>query len=185
MIDSIWAESLLKSYARLNIYIEVINKRVNLLALTMPSIQYGTTTEVIADKIFKLIDKKQLIFKTQILVDDILSNINKKYAYVLKMKFIQGKTNQEIAEYFKVSERSIRRYLLEALNYFKNYLKKKYEPYNILISYYKNETWMANIFYNCIKKMLWKKNKTLYKKFVKDCDFLEMHNYESLYTYKI
>ena len=185
MKESVWAESLLKAYTRLNFYIEQINKRVNMLALTRPSIQYGTTTEVIADKIFSLIDKKKIFFKTKFLVEDILASINKKYAYVIKMKFIQGKTSAEIADYFKVSERSVRRYIIEGLNFFKKYVKKQIEPCNVLSDCYKNQTWMASIDYDCVRHKLWKKDKKKYKKFVKECKFEDLKTYESLYSYNI
>ena len=182
-MESVWAESLLKAYSRLNNYIEQINKRVNLLALTMPSIQYGTTTEVIADKIFSLIEKKKILYKTKIFVDDILDRINDKYAYVIKMKFIYGKSNEDIANYFQVSERSVRRYIIEGLNFFKKHIKNQLQPYNVLSEYYKNQTWMASIYYDCLRRRLWKKDKNACKNFVKTCNFKEMNSYENLYSY--
>ena len=185
MKESIWTESLLKAYAKLQNYIEQINERINLLALTVSSVQYGTTTEVIVDKIFKLIEKKKIIFKTKIMIDEMLTKINPKYAYVLKMKFAQNKSNKEIAEYFGVSERSVRRYLIEGINYFKRHIKKEYEPYKVLSSYYKNETWMAGFYYASAKRVLLKQDKSKYNKFIKSFNFKELKSYEKLYEYDI
>ena len=186
MKDLIWTESLLKAYARLENYIEMINKRVNALALTTPSVQYGTTTEVIADKIFKLIDKKKIMIKTKYLIDEILMQINQKYATVLKMFFVQNKSKEQVAEYFEVSKRTISRYMIEGINYFKKMIKQREETKDeTLPSLFKKETWMASIYYDNVRKKLWHTNRTLYKKFVKDCDFKKLKDYEKFYAYAI
>lgn len=185
MQDLIWTESLLKAYSRLDSYIEKINKRVNVVALTQPSVQYGTTTEVVAEKIFKLIDKKKVVIKTKFLIEEILMKINPKYASVLKMRFVDNKTIENIADYFCVSSRTVRRYILEGVNYFKKILNKKLLEDRDLLQMYKNETWMASIYYDNVKKRLWHTNRDLYKKFIKECDFKNLKDYEKLYSYAI
>ena len=180
---NIWTQCLLNSYNRLDGYVEQINKKVSLLALTEPNVAFGTTTEVIANKILKLVDKKITIIKTKVLIDKILMQMNKKYATMLKMKYVYKKTNREIAKYYEVSLRTVRRYVISALRYFAKNLVEIVKSVDALSKVYKNETWMAYCYYDSMRKYLKSSDNRVYKKFVRECNLRELKDYEYLYEY--
>lgn len=181
----IWSKALLKSYSNLSRLANNIDGRVFTLAHSMSNARYGNTTEIVADKILKYVDKKVTLCKTKVLIEDILMKLNDKYATVLKMRFVDNKSYEEIANYFGVCVRTIRRYLAEAIKHFSFNLKvKSYTP-ETLSKMYENEKWMGNLYLSNLKNYLKSKNMQEYEKFMREhfqngkiIDFQEIYSYE-------
>lgn len=182
----IWSKSLLKAYSGLKHIEDALNNKINVLAMSTSNINHANTAEITANKILKCIDKKVKLCETKVLIDDVLDKLNYKYATVLRMKYIEKKSYEEISQYFGVCDRTIRRYLVEALNYFSTSLQKQNYTIDKLIDMYKGEKWMAQKYLHTLKNYLVTKDKNKYNIFMeKSINDKEVKDEEYLYGFTL
>ena len=182
----IWSKALLKSYSNLETVAKQIDNKVTTLALTVPGARYGNTTEVVANKILKYIDKKIILCKTKVLIEEVLMNIQPKYATVLKMKFVDNLGYDDIANYFSVSTRTVRRYIHEGIKYFSfNLEQKEYSP-SCLAEMYKSENWIGRVYLSVLKTHLKSLGRENFQKFLEETDKdKNSGSYQNIYAYEI
>lgn len=182
----LWSKALLKSYSNLATVEKNIDTKVTALALTSPGAKYGNTTEMVANKILKYVDKKIMLCKTKVLIEDILMKINSKYATVLKMRYLENLSYDEIADYFNVSVRTVRRYIIEGTKYFSKQLERKEYTPSRLAEIYKEENWLGRIYLSVLKTYLRSQGKVIYQKFIDETLNDKNYNtYENIYAYEI
>lgn len=78
----------------------------------------------LSDKLIKLTERKVSLINLKILTEKALKSINRDFARLLILKFIDGKKCGEIAEHFGICNRTVFRKLIQAVDSFTNALIK-------------------------------------------------------------
>ncbi len=118
----LWSKTLLKSYGMLDKAIGSIDRAFDkIINSSYCASSYDTlfnNTKMIADKLLSLIEKKKVLVRTQKLVDDILAQIDKYYAKLLVLKYINNISNEQLSHLLNISIRTILRHSQVAINEF-------------------------------------------------------------------
>lgn len=147
---NIWSKTLLKSYRNLARVVKSIDKTfMGICMSSRCSSWYDSvinSTLAVTDKLLTLSERKILLINTKVMIDEVLSNIDKDLAKILILRYIKRYSNEKIASIFKVCGKSISRRCRKGLELFALELKKRgYNSHRIEVLYGK-ERWLMDIY---------------------------------------
>lgn len=123
MNKKVIAYTLLKNYNNYENIIDSVNKSVRHKATKSHTTTYSysgcyQTVEALTQNIIDLIEKKRYIINCRLLVLQALENLSQKDANILKLKFFEKKTFEQIGELLNVAPAQSRR---EVVKSFRNF----------------------------------------------------------------
>lgn len=146
----LWSKTLLRSYGMLDKAIGSIDKTFErIVSSSRCASSYDTLfngTELIADKLLNLIQKKKILVKTQDLVNDILNNMDEYHAKLLVLKYIKNISNEELSAIFEKSVRTVLRHSLIALDEFGTALELSGMTPTDFMDAYLEQKWILEIY---------------------------------------
>ena len=147
---NIWSKTILRSYRNLARVVKSIDKTfMNICMSSRCSSWYDSvinSTLSITDKLLTLSERKILLINTKVIIDEVLSNMDKDLAKILILRYIKRYTNEKIASIYNVCIRTISRKCTKAIENFTSQLKKRgYTPHRIEVLYGK-ERWLMDIY---------------------------------------
>jgi len=147
---NIWSKSILKAYRNLSRVVKSIDKSfMNICMSSRCSSWYDSvinSTLAVTDRLLTLSERKILLINTKVIIDEVLSNMDKDLAKLLILRYIKRYTNDKIASINKVCVKTIIRRLDRAVeNFAINLRKRGYTSHRIEVLYGK-ERWLMDIY---------------------------------------
>lgn len=147
---NIWSKSILKAYRNLSRVVKSIDKTfMNICISSRCSSWYDSvinSTLAVTDKLLTLSERKILLINTKVIIDEVLSNMDKDLAKLLILRYIKHYNNEKIASMYRVCVKTITRKFDKAIDNFAVQLKKRgYNSHRIKVLYEK-ERWLMDIY---------------------------------------
>lgn len=185
MKSEIWSKTLLKSYELLQYIEENIDKRVEILAFSQTSIRYGNTTKQTCEKIISLIERKKQILHLHAQIDNMLDLIEKKYATILKAKYVHNLSYEDIAKKINVCERTVRRYIQYGIKQFTEVRNQNNFTDKDIINNYGKEPFLLNMYIKTMQNYLRVVGDKEYYKFYRKVIKHHQNNYQKIYNHNL
>ncbi len=114
----IWSKTLLNSYMCFEKIAEEIDNLVLTYGLDSCYLRDEQAYLYSAEQMIELIDKKKLVINLKVICDEVIANMNPKFARILILKYIDNMKGADIAKRLGLSIRSYFRWVNEAVNAF-------------------------------------------------------------------
>lgn len=147
---NIWSRTILESYHHMERVVKSIDKTfMNICLSSRCSSWYDSvinSTLSIADKLTCLSERKILLINTKVLMDKVLSTMDKNLSKILILRFVKKYTNEDISKMYNVCTRTITRKCQKGLEEFtRHILVNGYTSHRIQILYGK-ERWLMDLY---------------------------------------
>ena len=149
-----WSKSTLSIYKYLLTMSKSIDKLIieNSKNSNSVMLQKYQTTHYQASKIIDLIDTKRKIVNLKVIVDDVVSRLNKSDRRIITLVFFDGVKSEVAAQLMGISLRTFFRRKLNALNQFTLILHTLGYDEEFFESEYSYERWFMSVYHNCISR---------------------------------
>ncbi|MDD2445752.1 MAG: sigma-70 region 4 domain-containing protein [Clostridia bacterium] len=127
----------------------VETRALNSFYVSLDNISYNDISKV-TNEILELTERKVTLINLKVLANEVLKVLDKDYARLIIMKYIENKPYLEIAEKLNISERTVRRWHNNAIVLCAFYLQDNKYTLNKFLSLLKKEKWILQIFYNFV-----------------------------------
>ena len=124
-----------------------IDKKINASCFVTTKNMSENSSEVIADWIINMSERKVNLINLNVICITALKNIDKTYAKILALKYFDAMPCKEIIELLNLTERTFFRKLLAAHQEFENYLSRNGYNANFFAKMLENEGWITEIYY--------------------------------------
>jgi len=125
----------------------VETRALNSYYVSLENTSYNDISKVTND-ILELTERKITLINLKVLANEMLKFLDKDYARLIIMKYIENKPYFEIAEKLNISERTVTRWHNNAVVLCNFYLQDNGYTLNKLLNLLKNEKWILQVFYN-------------------------------------
>lgn len=154
MKNNNWSKTILEVYRYLPRVTYAYDKIIKSKAINS---QYTRTYDSfnnvfdVTNSIIDLSQRKITLINLKIITEKILKTIDKKYAKLLVLRFVDGYKFSELANIFKVSQRTLFRRITKALDSFTHNLVLQGFDSKKLFDELKEENWIMEVYksYNC------------------------------------
>ena len=149
MENFIWSKTLLKSYNRLEQVAQILDRTV--LEKGIASQFTYNNTEIVAQKILAVIERKKILVKIKAIIEECLSKLSNKHTKVLVLKYFDCLKSTSIAEVMGVSLRSCFRIVNKSLEKFAEQLTNLGYDDESLRLLVKNEPFIKTVYNEVLK----------------------------------
>lgn len=149
-----WSKSTLSIYKYLSTMSNSIDKIIidNSKNSNSVMLQKSQTTHCQATKILDLIDRKRKIVNLKVIVDDVVSRLNKTDRRIITLVFFDGVKSEVASQLMGISLRTFFRRKVKALQQFALILEAIGYDEEFFEQEYFNEKWFMSVYDNCVTR---------------------------------
>ena len=149
-----WSKSTLSIYKYLSTMSNGIDKIIidNSKNSNSVMLQKSQTTHCQATKILDLIDRKRKIVNLKVIVDDVVSRLNKTDRRIITLVFFDGVKSEVASQLMGISLRTFFRRKVKALQQFALILEAIGYDEEFFEQEYFNEKWFMSVYDNCVTR---------------------------------
>lgn len=150
MESKIWSKTLLSIYRHL----EPLTKNIDKIVSSQSINSFYGREDVfsMSNKIIEMTEKKILLINIRVLVDETLLSMDKEYAKVLILRYLDGCSNEQIKEVLELPERTMFRRLDRATVLFEKILFSHFKKFPKLFEDIKKDKWLIQIYNHFLQK---------------------------------
>ena len=151
-----WSKSTLSIYKYLSTMSKSIDRIIKDNSSNSNSVvlQRSQTTHSQASKILDLIDRKRKIVNLKVIVDDVVSRLNKTDRRIITLVFFDGVKSEVASQLMGISLRTFFRRKASAIKQFTMILQALGYDEEFFESEYFNEKWFMSIYDSCVTREL-------------------------------
>lgn len=150
MESKIWSKTLLSIYRHL----EPLTKNIDKIVSAQSANSFYGKDDVfsISNRIIEMTEKKILLINIRVLVDEALLSMDKEYAKVLILRYLDGCSNEQIKEVLEIPERTMFRRFDKATILFDKLLFSHFKKFPKLFEDIKKDKWLIQIYNHFLQK---------------------------------
>ena len=150
MESKIWSKTLLSIYRHL----EPLTKNIDKIVSSQSVNSFYGTDDVfsISNRIIEMTEKKILLINIRVLIDETLLSMDKEYAKVLILRYLDGCSNEQIKSLLELPERTMFRRLDKATVLFEKILFNHFKKFPKLFEDIKKDKWLMQIYNHFLQK---------------------------------